>query len=95
MGTENLSKPYIRAIIDAEIEARKVRLSVKAEQVIQELASIAFAGIKDFVEIDESGAIKARPLDSLGEGRSKAIKRVKDITRSRLSKEPRPPHIKN
>jgi hypothetical protein len=33
MGTENLSKPYIRAIIDAEIEARKVRLSVKAEQV--------------------------------------------------------------
>jgi len=78
MGTENLSKPYIRAIIDAEIEARKVRLSVKADQVIQELAIIAFAGIKDFVEIDASGAIKARPLDSLGEGKSKAIKRVKD-----------------
>ena len=35
MGTENLSKPYIRAIIDAEIEARKARLSVKAEQVIR------------------------------------------------------------
>jgi hypothetical protein len=78
MGTENLSKPYIRAIIDAEIEARKARLSIKAEQVIQELALVAFAGIRDFVEIDERGAIRAKSLDSLGEGKSKAIKRVKD-----------------
>lgn len=78
MGTENLSKPYIRAIIEAEIEARKARLSIKAEQIIQELALIAFAGIKDFVEIDESGAIKVRPLDSLGERKSKVIKKVKD-----------------
>jgi phage terminase small subunit len=78
MGTENLSKPDIRAIIDAGIESRKARLSVKAEQVIQELALVAFAGMKDFVEIDESGAIKVRPLDSLGEGKSKVIKKIKD-----------------
>jgi phage terminase small subunit len=78
MGTENLSKPYIRAIIKAGIEARKARLSVKAEQVIQELALIAFAGMKDFVEIDESGAMRVRPLDSLGERKSTVIKKVKD-----------------
>ena len=46
--------------------------------VIAELALIAFAGMKDFVEIDEGGAIRAFPLDTLSEGKDRVIRKVKE-----------------
>ena len=78
IGAGNMSKAYIRAVIDAEIEERKKRITVTGDMVIAELALIAFAGMKDFVEIDEGGAIRAFPLDTLAEGKSRIIKKVKE-----------------
>lgn len=78
IGRENLQKPLIKAAIDAEIEERKKRITVTGDMVIAELALIAFAGMKDFVEIDESGAIKAFTLDRLAEGKDRIIRKVRE-----------------
>lgn len=78
IGTEHLHKPHIRAAIDVEIEKQKARISFTADQVLEELARIGFADMKDFVEIDEGGAIRAYPLDTLAEGKSRIINKVKE-----------------
>ena len=78
IGTEHLQKPHIRAAIDVEIEKQKARITFTADQVLEEMARVGFADMKDFLEIDEGGAIRAFPLDSLAEGKSRIIKKVKE-----------------
>ena len=78
IGAGNMSKAYIRAAVDAEIEERKKRITVTGDMVIAELALIAFAGMKDFVEIDEGGAVRALPLDTLAEGKDRIIRKVRE-----------------
>ena len=73
-----MQKPAIKAAIDAEIEKRKARITFTADQVLEELARVGFADMKDFVEIDEGGAIRAFPLDTLAEGKSRIIRKVKE-----------------
>jgi len=46
-GYENLRKPHIAARVKQQVEA----FSVTAEQVLQELASVAFAPSHDFVDV--------------------------------------------
>lgn len=87
IGAENLTKPHIKAAIDAEIERRKERICITEQEVIKELALIGLADMSDFVQIDESGAIRAISLDSLAEGRSRIIKKVKDKRTSRKTQE--------
>jgi phage terminase small subunit len=78
IGTEHLQKPHIRAAIDVEIEKQKTRITFTADQVLEEMARVGFADMKDFLEIDEGGAIRAFPLDSLAEGKSRIIRKVKE-----------------
>ena len=78
IGSENLTKPNIKAAIDAAIEERKARLDISAQAVIQELALIGFANMADFIAIDECGAIRALSLDTLAEGKSRVIKKVRE-----------------
>lgn len=78
IGTENLTKPSIKAAIDAEIEKRKANCGGRAERVIAELELLSFSDMGDFVEIDEGGAIRAFPLDTLSEGKSRIIRKVKE-----------------
>lgn len=40
IGSENLSKPYIRAVIDAELERRRERLKLTAEEVEERIAQL-------------------------------------------------------
>jgi len=78
IGTENLTKPSIKAAIDAEIEKRKADCGGRAERVIAELELLGFSDMGDFVEIDEGGAVGAFPLDHLAEGKSRIIRKVKE-----------------
>jgi phage terminase small subunit len=78
VGCRLLTYVDIKAAIEAAIEERKKRITVTGDMVIAELALIAFAGMKDFVEIDEGGAIRAFPLDSLAEGKDRIIRKVRE-----------------
>jgi phage terminase small subunit len=78
MGRENLTKPHIKRRIDEEIEKRKDRIGVTAEEVINELRLIGLANMSDFVKVNEDGSIQVIPLDQLEAGKSRIIKKVKE-----------------
>ena len=50
MGSENLSKPVIKAQIDKAMAERSKRTGVNADRVVQELAKIAFVNAMDVVD---------------------------------------------
>ena len=52
IGSENLSKPDVRARIDAEIAKRSRRTGVSADRVVRELAKIAFVNAADIIDPD-------------------------------------------
>ena len=49
-GSENLSKPGIRAQIDRAMAERSKRTGVNAERVVQELAKIAFVNAAEVID---------------------------------------------
>lgn len=73
-----LKLPHVRAAVDLEIEKQKARISFTADQVMEELALIGFSDMKDFIKIDEGGAIYAVPLEGLSEGKSRIVRKVKE-----------------
>lgn len=81
-----MQKYAVKAAIDAAIEERKKRIGITADEVIRELALIGMADMKDFVEIDEGGAIRAYPLTNLAEGKSRIISSVKEKRTIRTTK---------
>jgi len=77
-GYENLTKPHIQALISERQAERSKRTEITQDWVLRELALIAGADMADFVEIDDGGAIRAFPLDTLAEGQSRIIRKVKE-----------------
>ena len=77
-GPRLMKNDAVRAAIDVAIEERKKRVLVTADEVIREMVLIGMADMADFVEIDEGGAIRAYPLTSLAEGKSRIISSVKE-----------------
>jgi len=78
IGYENLRKPQIQAAIKEAMSERSKRTEITQDMVVRELALIGFADMADFVKIDESGMIQALPLDTLAEGKSRIIKKVRE-----------------
>lgn len=64
IGHENITKLYIQAEINKQIDKRIERVEVRQDRIIYELAKIAFADIGNFVDID-GDKIKIRDLTDL------------------------------
>ena len=77
-GKQNIHKSTIKAAIDAAMAERAKRINLTADRVLQELALIGFANMADFIHVDESGMVQALPFETLAEGRSRIVKKVKD-----------------
>lgn len=54
IATENLSKPFLRARIDAAIAERSKRTGVSADRVVRELAKLAFVNATDVIDVDSA-----------------------------------------
>lgn len=78
IGSENLSKPVIRARIDKAIAERSKRTGVNADRVVMELAKIAFVNAEDVIDMDtatvkegalpeDTAAIQSVKLKTFGE----------------------------
>lgn len=78
IGSENLSKPVIRAKIDKAMAERSKRTGVNADRVVMELAKIAFvnamdvidqetATVKDDASSDDTAAIQSVKVKTFGE----------------------------
>ena len=78
IGSENLSKPVIRARLDKAIAERSKRTGVNADRVVMELAKIAFVNAEDVIDLDtatvkegalpeDTAAIQSVKLKTFGE----------------------------
>jgi phage terminase small subunit len=56
-GARLLKTPQIAAIVEKELEARRERARVKADDVLRELAIIGLADMRNYVRFDENGEI--------------------------------------
>ena len=84
IGSENLLKPLISAEIEKAIEERAERTKVTANQVIQELAKIAFANISDYVTWDDTG-IKLKKDVSITEEQKAAISEIVETRSGKIT----------
>ena len=48
------------------------------ENIAKELCGIGFADITDFVEIDEQGIVRMKPIDEWPEGKGRLIRKIKE-----------------
>lgn len=71
-GRELLKKPWIRAAVDEAIAARRARVQVDQDAVIQELAKIGFANITDVMRWGE--VQREIDMPEAGEGSKLVIK---------------------
>jgi phage terminase small subunit len=71
-----LQREAVQEAIREAIEERARRTLVDQDQVIHELAQIAFSDITDFVEWDEHGIVSMKPSRTLPKGRRRAITEV-------------------
>lgn len=65
IASENLSKHVIQEAIQTELEKRKKRVEVNQDFVLEQLAKIAGADIKDFIKYDGDGNITFKPYDDV------------------------------
>lgn len=72
MGSENLSKPVIKAHIDRAMAERSKRTGVNADRVVRELAKIAFVNAADVINAKD-----ATLRDDASEEDTAAIQSVK------------------
>lgn len=54
IGSENLTKPDIRARIDRALAEQSRRTGVTADRVVRELARVAFANSQDVIDFDSA-----------------------------------------
>lgn len=58
IGSENLTKPNIRARIDKAISERSKRTGVNQDRVIRELARLAFVNATDVINLNQATVIE-------------------------------------
>jgi len=68
----------IEEAIQEAVAERSKRTEITQDMVVKELALMGFADMADFVTIDESGMIQANPLNTLAEGKSRIIRKVRE-----------------
>ncbi len=73
-----LKNTEIQAAITTAMAERSKRTEITQDMVVKELARIGFADMADFITIDESGMIQANPLNTLEEGKSRIIRKVRE-----------------
>ena len=83
IGYQLLQKTTVQAEIQEAMKEREQRTEITQDRVLRELAIIAFADMKNYVEIDEYGGVKIIPFDDarMPEGASRAVSGVKEVRR--------------
>jgi phage terminase small subunit len=80
-GQRLLTNVDIFSEIRAAKKKREEETDITAEMVLRDIALIAFSDIRDYVEIQGDGSVRAKTWDEMPEGASRAVKEVKEIRR--------------
>ncbi len=72
-----LKKPHVRAALDAALEDRAERATIKSHQVVEELAHLAFANMADYVDFSSRG-VNVKDIAELPDGAARSIAEVSE-----------------
>jgi phage terminase small subunit len=76
IGSENLSKPHIRARIDQALAERSKRTGINQDRVIMELARIALVNPVDVINMDEATIKEMASADDTAAIASVKVKKI-------------------
>lgn len=77
MGSLLLGKANVKAAIEKALEARKRRLGMTADEVLQGYRELATANMGDFVEVQNGGRLKIKPSAELSYEQMGAIQEIR------------------
>jgi len=77
-GQRLLTNVDIQAAIQKRRAKLQGKLEITQEQVLEELAAIAFANGADFATVSQNGIVRITPTSELSEGKRKAIASIKE-----------------
>jgi len=77
-GSQLLRKVKVRAEIDRLEGKVETKAIITKQRVLDELACVGFADMKDYAEVLEGGVVKIKPFSELPEGATRAIGKLKE-----------------
>jgi phage terminase small subunit len=80
-NSQQNEKLHVKLEIDRRIRRRAERTEITQDNVLKELALIAFADMKDYIEILDDGSVQAKTWDQMPEGASRAVCEVREVRR--------------
>ena len=78
IACQNLAKLYIQRRVAKLKAQRSKRTEVKVDDVVKELAIVAFSDLAELLEIEEGGLIIAKKFDEIPEGKTRGLKAIKE-----------------
>ena len=75
IAVELMSQPHIAHVIDTRIRLASEQANIRATQVLQEIAAIAFCNVANYMTVRDDGTVSF-DLARLGRDQSKAIKEI-------------------
>lgn len=76
IGSENLTKPMVRARIDAALAERSKRTGINADRVLRELGRIAFVNPIDVINFDHASIVSGAAEDDTAAIASVKVKTI-------------------
>ena len=77
-GYQLLQNPSVQNFIQERYQQRRNRHEITVDRVIDELALIAYADMKDYATIEPGGSVTLKPFEEMPEGASRAISKIKE-----------------
>ena len=79
-GSQNLAKLSIRNEIQRLKAERSERTNIKADDVVLELAKVAFSNIEDYLTVDKDGETKLKSFEDIERNVLAAVESIKILT---------------
>lgn len=77
-GSRLLSNVMVQAALQRAMAERGKRTEISQDRIIQELALIAFADMRDYAVIDAGGGVTLKPFEEMPEGASRVVGKIKE-----------------
>jgi len=75
-GARLLSNVYIKKAVERLKRTREEKAEVTADRIRRELAIIGFSDIADYVEVDKTSSLRARPFGRIPRDKTRAIESI-------------------
>ena len=84
-SSQLLDRPDIRELVEQRQKDRIDRTQLSQDLTVNELKTIAFSDVADFVIVKEGGVIEQRPFNELKKDQTRCVKKIKQTVRTAQS----------